>query len=759
MLTRIDRIEGLGVFGQYKKTAVLSDFARFNILYGPNGSGKTTLSRLFSYLGSGDAEAYPSLKYKFDATEGTFTQGQSYPCKIRVFNSDYVDSNIGEVEGQLNPIYVVGEENKSLVAQIQKDESECIKLEDEFRELEETKAKLERDRGKKFTEVAKLIASDTSGQLTRNYRKPDAEKAFTAMASEQIISQDKMDVHRITLRQTSLEPLSAFVLDAIPVTEIDKQEDVSLLPAIHQIGKKTGDICTRTSDSLAIQRLREIPDIASWVEQGLVLHGKHKSTECEYCQQPIPESRLQILGKHFNQSDRLLKEAIEAIIAEVDTAVGSLKSAKYPAKSELYEELREEYQTEIGTLEAAKGALDKHLNLIRNCLRDKLLTRTEVIRYEISDYDASEFNAAVTSVNALLERHSEKTREFEEHEKSARNAIELHHLNLIKGSVSEFDKKIKEADDRLTIILNGDVKTDEIGTIALKERINENREQVSNTAKAAANLTDLLQTFLGRNDLTFVPESDGYRIMRGEIAAEKLSEGERTAITFIYFIVQLGDQDFDLKDGIVVIDDPVSSLDSNSVYQAFSFLKNAVKDAKQIFLFTHNFDFLKLLLNWVKHIPKPEGKKSYYMLLCNLDQFGKREALVQPLDKELFQNENEYAYLFKQLYNFQSDGTIAGSYHIPNIARKVLETFLDFYYPGGLSIHRKLEAVSFDPVKKTALLKFANDLSHSTGKGFDPALVPETQKSVRYLLEMIEGVSPIHYSSLENSIGTETASS
>ena len=82
----------------------------------------------------------------------------------------------------------------------------------------------------------------------------------------------------------------------------------------------------------------------------------------------------------------------------------------------------------------------------------------------------------------------------------------------------------------------------------------------------------------------------------------------------------------------------------------------------------------------------------------------------------------------------------------------MLEAFLEFYYPGSESTYKKLERVEFDAIKKTALLKFANDLSHPTGKGFDPALVPETQKNVRYLLEMIETVSPIHYKSLKDSI-------
>ena len=66
--------------------------------------------------------------------------------------------------------------------------------------------------------------------------------------------------------------------------------------------------------------------------------------------------------------------------------------------------------------------------------------------------------------------------------------------------------------------------------------------------------------------------------------------------------------------------------------------------------------------------------------------------------------------------------------------------------------HGRLEQVEFDAQKKAAIYKFSNNLSHPTGSWFDPALVPETQNNVRYLLEMIEAVAPLHYQSLVDSI-------
>jgi wobble nucleotide-excising tRNase len=133
-----------------------------------------------------------------------------------------------------------------------------------------------------------------------------------------------------------------------------------------------------------------------------------------------------------------------------------------------------------------------------------------------------------------------------------------------------------------------------------------------------------------------------------------------------------------------------------------------------------------------------------------------RCAYIDIMDKELREYESEYHYLYKLLKLFESDGTIAQSYPIPNIARKVLETFLMFRVPNSDSIYDKLETIrtttTFDPVKLTAIYKFTNDQSHITGSGFDPALVPETQKNVQYILNMVAEIFPEHAKILEDSI-------
>ncbi|MDG1862943.1 MAG: AAA family ATPase, partial [Yoonia sp.] len=129
MIQHFAKIQNLGVFSDYTKPVDMKPFQKFNLIYGLNGSGKTTLSRFFADLNLGMAEGFPDLKYKINAKEGDFQQGQPYTCKIRVFNAEYVDENIGKLDGKLNPIYVIGKENKALAENVATDELKLLSLE------------------------------------------------------------------------------------------------------------------------------------------------------------------------------------------------------------------------------------------------------------------------------------------------------------------------------------------------------------------------------------------------------------------------------------------------------------------------------------------------------------------------------------------------------------------------------------------------------------------------------------------------------
>ena len=744
MITGIKRIKGLGVFADYVPANDLPSFCRFNVVFGENGSGKTTLSRLFYALEHGQHPDYPDLDFTLHTESGAIAKGQKHSSKLRVFNADYVEANIGQFHDPLRPILIVGEANKTLAKELDAEIALRDQRQATITVLSKASEKLSTERGKLFSDIAKTIGEASSGKTMRTYRKPDAEAAYAKITNHATLEQEALDLHRSVVRQEQLERVD---VPAVSVSDEDGHEASDLDTLTKKLVADAQRLCLATAQGIVISRLAAEADIASWVEDGLRLHENHKSERCEFCQQPLPESRLAELAKHFGESDQQLKMEIEELRVGVSRVCAEIGRQLWPSKLALYPELRNDYEVSLKTVEIEKANLLLGLQGLNRELEKKLGLRTSPYSLDV-EIDTSKYQAACEVITGYLTRHNEKTEAFETERETSRSAIELHYLASIAGRVGEIDTQIADHESQISDLRNGSATSDPRSLAALQISIDEKKQAVSDAHNAGTELTKHLVTFLGRSELSFESSDDGYKVLRQGKPARKLSEGEKTAIAFIYFIVQLQEREFNLPDGVIVIDDPISSLDAAAIYQAFALLKNTVKHAKQVFILTHNFDFLKLVIDWLKYSGTKKSDQQYYMVICEESAAG-RNARLTELDKLLKEHPTEYHFLFKVLYTFKSDGTLLSSYHIPNVARKVLETFLDFQMPAASKLYSKLEAIKFDENKKTAIYKFTNDLSHRTGKGFDPALVAECQKNVTHLLEMIKTIAPDHYAGLE----------
>jgi len=758
MIKKIKKIKNLGIFSNYQWDNSLPDFERYNLVYGWNRAGKTTLSNLFSALETGHLKNNEGLEYEVSTEDGSvFKENEPFERKVRVFNQNYILDNI-ELSGcTAKPVFILGEENKAIVKLIEDDEkllngnpsdaNDVGKIK-KLKELTSLKESKEKERGQKFTDVAKIIGENTSGVIARTYRKPDAEASFRKIKEKVLLDQDEKKKCLINIQQEQKT-----ILEELEIPEIEgeggKQDFLEFLTDIQTSGAL---LFSKTVESVVIERLRENSDISGWVEVGLSLHGKHKSKECEFCRQSLPEQRLKDLANFFNEADQKLKNDIENLLKNLREVYLLIEAIKPVDGANLYKDLQSDYQISVSELEEQKKVLLEKITEYANSLKDKKSKTTESVSVDI-DLNHSIFIQKLGNVSAHIKKHNEKTNNFKKEKDDAQNKLENHYLSEIYDDVHALEVAVEESTNKMGILIHGDSKNPEdLGIEALQERIRKNRAIISSSHKGCEKINDRLKIFLGCDEIEFeVVKGGGYTIKRNGAIAHNLSEGEKTAIAFVHFTIQLQDKDFDIKEGIIVIDDPISSLDSNSLFQAFAFLKNSVKEAHQIFVFTHNFDFLRLLLNWLKSVKNTVGRKTYLMIK-NKFPAGNREAYIAEIDKVLKDNESEYHYLFKILYEFKDDGTIASVYHIPNIARKVLDTFLMFRVPNNLRAYQKLETLAFDEDKKTAIYKFVNDQSHITGRGFDPALVPETQKNVQYLLEMIKAVFPEHFNILEESV-------
>ena len=733
MIKKLKSVSSMGVFDGYRWPTgkTLNEFKRFNIIYGSNGSGKTTLSRLFSHFATGECEHFPDLKYSLEAESGTLKETNTGSVPIRVFNADYVRSNIGEVEGELNAIFIIGEDQKELQTELAANEKELGERKEKLKVLTEKIGAQKKARGKEFTSIASQIGIATKGLTSRTYRKPQADAAYRTITEFKVCSDEELEQLRLTADQKKLDDIPKIELGSI-------EADIASMSA------ESTKLLAETVEAVVIARLKENPEISQWVESGIGLH--QQGSECEFCGNTVTEQRLKSLTAHFNDADKALKQRLQSLVSEYDKAL-SLQNHFLPSTLQLFDEFQEDYGTLKTSLleevEKLKGTLAEGKSLIE----EKLGSRTEEMAFGVI-LDTTALTETAARIDEILGQHNEKSSSFEAARASASEKIETHYLSTIEPEIGKFDEELAKLSAEEEGVRNINSESEQLSLDKLQAEIKRKRGLIANTQKAAEDMTRKLEVFLGRKELRFDPEGDGYRIYRKTEAAQGLSEGEKTAIAFVYFSVQLEDQDFDKTKGVVVVDDPISSLDASSTYQAFAFLKEAVKDSKQVFLLTHNFDFLKLLLNWIKHHPHARNDREYFMLKAKATSGNDRKSWIEPMDSALTKNGSEYVFLFKQVRDYSCDGTIENAYPMPNIIRKVLEQFLEFMCPTADNIYHKLQNLSFDPVKKTALNKYANDFSHPTGKGLDPSLVDETRHNAAHLVEMIQTVAPIHFANL-----------
>ncbi len=763
MLTRINRIKNLGlVFQDYSVGAGLREFKQANLIYGWNGTGKTTLTRLFDVLESDD-----KLGVNYDVTidEVRISQNDVFPKKVRVFNQDFVDRNLRIIEGQANKISIlVGKQNQDLLDEIERQtivlngdssDSEKVGIRKSLQLVTKAKTNKEQVRQAKFTEIAKTIGIAVGGNALRDYKKPQAETDFKQIVDTEQLSTDELESAVARAQQTVLPSVALLKIPDMKSLDGDRTD---FSGALNEYQNEAERVASKTVKIAVIERLKEHADISQWIEHGIKLHADHNSDMCEYCGNSISESRIAKLADHFNDADQKLKKEVDDAVYHFQEVYSSLSGLNTSDPARFYSSLQEDVELASQELEEAKEEILGSVQVFAVELKKKKEFTTESLSLA-NRISTARLEQAIKKYNDLVEAHGKITNDIGPIQEAAKRQIKDHYLNGIKAAVDELVEQvaaltIEEA--RLTVEIRNAEKI-----------ISTAQKDISSDHQACDLLNDKLVNFLGHQELKFVPQTEqitdesgdtsevvtAYNIQRGASRAVKLSEGEKTAIGFVYFVIHLSDQDFDKSDGIIVIDDPISSLDSNSLYQAFSFMKNTVKDCHQFFLFTHNFDFLKLVINWKKSEDRDRRKTSYFMINNEIVD-SKRVANIDDMDKELWLHESEYHYLFKLLKQLRDtqDGSIAAAYPIPNIARKVWDTFTLFNVPDNRTQYKKIEHLKsegYDGDKLDSIYKFINDQSHITGAGFDPSLVVGTKRAVIDMLTMMNEISPKHFDILD----------
>lgn len=500
---------------------------------------------------------------------------------------------------------------------------------------------------------------------------------------------------------------------------IDSEADLSNLLGEVIIGNNDVDIAG------LINQLQ----MSNWVVQGLP-YLDQSGDKCPFCQQPLTDKTS--IQHQFEQFfDASYKDKMEALKDKADNYMAGLNAQIIVLES-------------IESLFNPQNIVSSlHADLIR--FRDTLLQiineKKERPNERKSMASLSQYISRLNDVKSQVEANNQDFTNLSSLKTQWITDVQVYIAEDSRTAIERHDAWEQELDS--IIELNGASQTSIGARIAYQiRRLDELRKQTVNTADAVVNMGKILKNvgFTGfeiKEKPIAGTASPTYYLKRQGSTSTKvyqtLSEGEKTFISFLYFYeLCLGTADLSAgasKKKIIVIDDPVSSLDSKVMFVITTLIHQLAKykyqkgqptaDKKifanptieQLFILTHNYYFYKevsldkrpIVTNYRHHVIEKVNNCSR----------------ITSSDKRTIKN--DYLMMWECLKQFKANiGTDKSqNVMIANTMRRVIDTYMDFigYKKGDTTTVTWSSLGSFaegtpEYVVESAFISFINDDSH-----------------------------------------------
>ncbi|WP_186082550.1 ATP-binding protein [Burkholderia gladioli] len=758
MITCINRLKHFGIFTDFNGTQI-QKFGKYNLVYGWNGTGKSTLSNLFSCLELRSLiPRFSTAQFSIALEDGSTITEINLPSSqlnIHVFNQHFIHENI-DWDKSVKSILLIAKEKIDDLQKLEKLKEE-LQLKKKSHNEKLSDVKKQRETLDKFlTNAAKkmklgLQAIDTSDSYYLNY---DRRKLSTfiqnngdAVAKAESVFSDEKVIDLTNAAKPDQLPSITFTSTAIEPDYFKKAAG------------RIRDLIGTTAVNQAIQRLTDNPDIREWVQTGLEIHKHHDSQSCEFCGSPFTQLRAEALAAHFSKEFTDFQNRLQSAATWIESQ--GAPANRLPAPTEFYKEFSADSEALQKEYTSAAEKINQQIEGWREALKAKITdpAKTDIHILDVIDEDIAKFNNIIKSIAELVGKHNNKTSNFKTETSKSKIALELH---FAAAEVQEFDYagSEKKCND-----LETEAKSDYKEIEKLAQEVGAIEALLSNETVGAKEFNDILHRFIGRSELclSFNAKKTGYEIIRNGVGEHdgNLSEGEKTAIAFVYFITKLKENGNNIKDTIVVVDDPVSSFDSNHLFHAYSFLRTQCTEAKQLFVLTHNFTYFKLVRDWFagtnrNRIAKGKSENCFFYRL-DATPTSPRHSLLVDADDSLRNYGSEYHYIFKRLYEYRAHTILNRdeAFLTANLARKLIESFFTFKYPKRRSDISQLMDVGLKdctittPELKEKIYRFINKYSHSdvieVAEESAENLAGESHSVIGNIFQWMEEVDKKHY--------------
>ncbi|MBW3500990.1 AAA family ATPase [Janthinobacterium sp. NKUCC08_JDC] len=690
----------------YKFPTTLDSDKKTTLLYGLNGTGKSTLS---NYLY--DIE-HPT--YKKCSNDGLDD------ANILVYNTRFVKDNFHEVDS-LKGIFTLSKVNKDVELKIES----CA---NDLKDRKKNKVAIEKEieQANNSLAVSKKTAEDVTWELKTKYSGGDRileycldnlkgtkSKLFDFLAAITLTEITK-NIDDLKKEAESIQGEKAQSYTALPIfldTFFPMESDEILKLEI--VGNKNSSIAK------LIQKL----DNADWVNSGIPYMNTLQTSSdnsCPFCQSStVTTSLADSIKEYFDESFSHSISTLKTLRSNYARAIELLPTTLVYIESSFLQTKRQEFEAKYGQLQTVLNAnilvIDKK---IKSPSQEVSLVKTNDLIVSI--------NNIINAANNEIEIHNDKII----NKQTELNRIKLEFWKIARKeydqTITPYLSQVKEINEALQ--KNNDALKDEISKISKLITDTEELQKDTVNVSAAIDTINKRLSDLGIDSFKIVKHTGTlYRISRnGDDVGDfhSLSEGEKTVISFVYFVElckgKRSATDTATKK-IVVIDDPISSLSHIYVFNIGRMIKKDLCESAvfdQVFIFTHSLYFFYEMTDTV-HKRRKETQK-LFRLVKNLQG----SKIVEMSYEEIQSDYQSYWAIIKD--ESQPSALIA------NCMRNIVEYFFNFVQKRDLN--NVFLADSMQDQKYQAFYRFMNRESHSVGqnifdyKEFDYTLFQEALK-------------------------------
>jgi wobble nucleotide-excising tRNase len=641
----------------YDPTGVkIEDLKKVGFIYGANGTGKTTITRLLA----------DSTAPDFSNSAVSWKGGISLPTLV--YNREFRERNFGK--GKIDGVFTLGDATIEEKAAIEKMVSELSEIRAKGIGKKETLAKLVDEKTKAedaFREAAwktvykkyETVFKDAFVGVMRKEAFKDRLvleaatntfelKEFEELRANASIVFGEAPVQVPTIRQIEFTRLIEIESDAIWATKIIGKSDIEIGKLIQHLG------------------------INDWVNEG---RGYFQDDDiCPFCQETtITENvRSQLnsyFDKTFEEDTQLVKQLSSDYALSCETLINLLDEIESKEKE------NPDSKIDIELLSAKIKTVTTQLRANQQLVENKRKEPSRSLQLTVVKAELDDLSGLVADANTQLRAHNKIVDNFAAEKATLIKAIWRFLVEEYRSSITLHVQSTSGKQVGIDRVSQRRRKLlDEYNE--LDRRVKEANSNVTSVQPSVDKINRTLRAycFLNFEIVPSVEDANQYRIQRedGSIAESTLSEGEATFVTFLYFLQRAEGgltENSASEERVLVIDDPISSLDSNILFVVSTLIKEILENVRhdrglirQVLLFTHNVYFHKE----VSYINgKAEKNTSFWIL--------RKKNKVSTIQPCLMENpiHNSYELLWKELRNREQNDGIT----IQNTMRRIIENY------------------------------------------------------------------------------------